>query len=89
MTLGQRVRFLREQRGFSQTRLAHLAGWTPSTLCMLERGQVQDMLLSRAQRLARVLGCSLETLAGQGDDMAAAPWKREVPVWANGTHQPR
>ena len=68
MSLGERLVALRRQRGWNQRTLALAAGVDHSWLSRLERGQRKNMSLRCAIRLARVLGVSLDVLAGVCND---------------------
>ena len=59
--LGERVRQLREQRGWSQESFAHEGGLGRSFAGAIERGE-KDVRLSTLTKLARALGVSLSQL---------------------------
>lgn len=59
--LGERVRRLREQRGWSQEGFAHEGGLGRSFAGAIERGE-KDVRLSTLTKLARTLGVSLSQL---------------------------
>ncbi|MFL6389956.1 MAG: helix-turn-helix domain-containing protein [Terriglobales bacterium] len=59
--LGERVRQLREQRGWSQEGFAHEGGLGRSFAGAIERGE-KDVRLSTLTKLARALGVSLSQL---------------------------
>ena len=59
--LGERVRRLREQRGWSQEGFAHEGGLGRSFTGAIERGE-KDVRLSTLMRLAKTLGVSLSQL---------------------------
>jgi transcriptional regulator with XRE-family HTH domain len=59
--LGERVRRLREQRGWSQEGFAHEGGLGRSFAGAIERGE-KDVRLSTLTKLARALGVSLSQL---------------------------
>jgi transcriptional regulator with XRE-family HTH domain len=61
LQLGQRVRRLREQRGWSQEGFAHEAGLGRSFAGAIERGE-KDIRISTLIKLARSLGVSLAQL---------------------------
>ena len=62
-TFGQRLKRLREARGWSQQELADRAEVPYITIYRCERGQHQEPRVSVAARLARALGVSLDVLA--------------------------
>jgi transcriptional regulator with XRE-family HTH domain len=64
VSMGERLKRLRELRGFSQSELARRAGVTHPVISDLERGVRQDMTVSTAKKLAAALGVSLEMLVG-------------------------
>lgn len=57
----RRLEYERRRRGWNQTQLAYRARLTQGDISMLERGRLVLTPL-RAERLARVLGVSPETL---------------------------
>jgi transcriptional regulator with XRE-family HTH domain len=64
MSIGERLKRLREMRGLSQNELARRAGISHPVISDLERGVREDMAVSTAKALARALGVSLEMLVG-------------------------
>ncbi len=68
MTLGQRLRHLRELAGLSQNELAKRANVHRPLISVLESGKQRSVTLETAQRLAQALGVTLDFLAGPGDD---------------------
>lgn len=58
------VRVLREQRQWSQERLAREAGISTGYVARLEKGQ-HDPSLSTLEKLARALGASVSRLIGE------------------------
>lgn len=76
MTIGQRIKQLREKRGFSQRSLAKQAGIPQPVIQRFEAGSrnAEHMSVTYAKRIARVLGVSVDYLIGmyeddeQGDD---------------------
>jgi transcriptional regulator with XRE-family HTH domain len=72
-TMGQRLKRLREEKGFSQPELAEAARVPVGSL----RNWEQDRsfpLLDSAARIAHALGITLDTLAG--DVLASKPKRR-------------
>jgi transcriptional regulator with XRE-family HTH domain len=61
LQLGERVRRLREARGWSQERFAHEGGLGRSFAGAIERGE-KDVRLSTLLKVARTLGVSLAQL---------------------------
>ena len=78
--LADRLRQLRRGKALTQHALAVQAGVSLTVVTFLETGRTTDPNVSSVRALARVLGCSLDTLVGTDDD-AAALWTREVPPW--------
>ena len=68
-SIGERLRRLRERRGYSQEQLATLIGVPQSQISRWEAGRVpgENMQLGSAMRLAWVLGVSLDALSGMAD----------------------
>lgn len=72
MTIGERLKRLREIKGLSQNELAKRAGVHRPTISELEAGRQQDVTVETAKRLARALGVSLGLLVGE-DENALEP----------------
>lgn len=69
--LGQRIRRLRRERGWSQRELARRAGVSNSLISRIELGQGEELSLAHLERIARVLGVSLSYLVST-DEFAPA-----------------
>lgn len=61
MSVGDNIRKLREEKGFSQTDVAKRSGITQAMLCQIERG-TKNPSLQVANEIALALGCNLEEL---------------------------
>jgi transcriptional regulator with XRE-family HTH domain len=68
-TFGERLRQLREARGWSQRELADRASVPYFTIYRCERGTHGEPRVSVAARLARALGVSLDVLADTYGDV--------------------
>ena len=70
MTIGQRIKQLREKRGFSQRSLAKQAGIPQPVIQRFEAGSrnAEHMSVAYAKRIARVLGVSVDYLIGMYED---------------------
>ena len=68
-TFGERLRRLREARGWSQQELSERSGVPYITIYRCERGQHQEPRVNVAARLARALGVSLDVLADTYGDV--------------------
>jgi transcriptional regulator with XRE-family HTH domain len=64
VVMGQRIRELRRARGLTQQQLAHLVDVTVTAVSMWETG-VRTPYLETASRLADVLGCTIDDIAGR------------------------
>lgn len=73
LELGQAVQARRTQMGLTQGALATLAGLSRQTVSQLENGTIKDLSLQRAERLAGVLGLSLQVAQPHGARRGAAP----------------
>jgi len=73
MTIGERLKRLRELAGLSQNELAKRAGVHRPTISELEAGRQQDVTVSVAKRLARALGVDLTMLVGKEDEPDLEP----------------
>lgn len=73
--LGQQIKALRKQRGWSQLQLAEMAGVDRTTIGLLERNDYSDIGIRKVQRVVELLGKKL-TLGNAGlptlDELVAA-----------------
>ena len=73
MALGERLRQLRELANLSQNELAKRANVPRPIISDVESGKQKGITLENARRIARVLGVTLDLLAGTGEDNDAHP----------------
>lgn len=66
VTIGDKLRKLREKAGKTQYEVAIAAGIRPEVLCRLE-GNKNPAALSSLHKLAPVLGFTVETLIGKSE----------------------
>lgn len=71
--LGERIRFLREQRGLTVRQLAVRAETSPGTITKLEHGNRGQLSFEVAARLASAFDVSLDYLAGFTDILQPLP----------------
>jgi transcriptional regulator with XRE-family HTH domain len=64
MTLGERIKLVRDQRGWNQQELARRAHVRPALLSELESGRKIDTTGSVLRRLAHTLGVTVDYLVG-------------------------
>ena len=82
-TFGERLKRIREKRGWTLRELAERSGVPYETIYRCEHGTHQEPRVSVAAHLARALGVSLDVLAGVYDqndideDAAPSPPKRQ------------
>jgi transcriptional regulator with XRE-family HTH domain len=67
MTLGKRLRQLRDMKSLSQDELGQLANVPPSVIADVESGRQATMTHETAQRLAEALAVTLDSLLGSGE----------------------
>jgi transcriptional regulator with XRE-family HTH domain len=65
--VGDRLRALRDAAGLTQQQLATAAKLSISVVAQIEQGKTDDPRLSTLRALAKVLGVSLDELAGEKD----------------------
>ena len=75
MKIGERIKALRQKKGWSQRELARLAGVRHATLVELETGLRTETRTDIARRLAKTLGVTIDYLVGMYEDE-----DDEVPV---------
>ena len=64
MTLGERIKTVRDHRGWNQQELARRAHVRPALISELESGKKTDTTGSVLRRLARTLGVTVDYLVG-------------------------
>jgi len=79
-TLGDRVRDIRKRRGLTQRELADLSGVSDSLIRKLEQGEIGDVRLETAHKIAIALAVPTSTLATESH--AANPERGDVQQWA-------
>lgn len=62
--IGERIRTIRERRGWSQGKLAEVLGAHPQNVSQIERG-VRGVSLQQVVRMARILGVSTDEILGE------------------------
>ena len=67
-TLGQNIQQARQQAGLTQQSLCQQAGLSYSTLAKIERGAIKTPSVFTVQRIAHVLGVSMDGLLGAAVD---------------------
>ena len=67
MTLGERLRQLRDMKRLSQDELGQRAAVPPSVIAAVESGRQATVPLEIAQRLADALAVTLDSLMGSGE----------------------
>jgi transcriptional regulator with XRE-family HTH domain len=67
-TIGARLKRLRDRKGWSQQELARQCGVTQATISRLERGELQDIQVITARRMAHALGVTIDYLVGPFED---------------------
>lgn len=66
MTVGERIRYARKERGMTQAKLAELCDLTPPVICHYEKGDWEPTLFN-ATSIAIALEISLDWLVGLSD----------------------
>jgi transcriptional regulator with XRE-family HTH domain len=73
--MAHRIRELRKAKGLTQEQLARDVGVVVKAVYMWERG-TRTPHLETACRLADVLGCTIDELAGRGEPLPAKKGKK-------------
>lgn len=64
MTIGKRIKQIREDKGLTQTALARAVGITPQTIYKYENEIIEDVTLDKIEKMAAALGISPACLVG-------------------------
>lgn len=86
MSLGDRIKAVREERGLSRAKLAHDAGQSYAFIQQLETGVRDDPGASRLAAVARVLQVSMDNLLVEAD---ASPISRDPGTPTQSAHPAR
>jgi len=78
MTLGDRIKRLRERRDWNQRELARRAQVDHAWIYRLENGERHNISLEAAKRLATALGVSLDVLAGMHEEELGSDQRSET-----------
>lgn len=71
MTVGQRIRQMREEKGVKQSELAKQIGVTKQNLYKYETGIIENISLPIIEKIAFALNCSPAYLAGWSEEVSA------------------
>ena len=88
--LGQKIKAIRKQKGFSQEQLADLVGYKVGTISKYEQGyRIPDIGMLR--KIAAALECNLSELAGVTDEAINETIRFEEAIesyiaWLRGVH---
>jgi len=77
MNTGERIKFLREKKGYTLEELGNRIGVGKSTVRKWENGMIQNMRRDKIQKVAEVLGCSPLYILGYGADDVFFPETEE------------
>lgn len=69
MFLGEKLRTLRQIRGYSQEQMAHLLEMSPVTYGNIERNKA-DVSMSKLEKIAQVLGVTVQDILTFGDKVS-------------------
>ena len=64
MSYGERLRYLREQRGMTQEDLGEKLGVPKQRICQLERGD-KPLTLPMTAEIAKILGVKMSAITGE------------------------
>jgi transcriptional regulator with XRE-family HTH domain len=69
MSLGEKVKTLREKKGMNQKEVAEASGITQATISRIESGQVKELKSEALKRLAGALGVTVDYLVDKTDKL--------------------
>ena len=69
MSLGERIKALREKRGMNQKQLAEASRITQATISRIEKGKVNQLKSEALKRLADALGSTVDYLVNRTDQL--------------------
>jgi len=71
MSLGEKVKELREKKGMNQKQLADASRITQATISRIEQGKVNQLKSEALKRLAEALGSTVDYLVDMTDKLTA------------------
>ena len=69
MSLGEKIKELREKRGMNQKQLAEASRITQATISRIEKGKVNQLKSEALKRLADALGSTVDYLVDRTDQL--------------------
>ncbi len=69
MSLGEKVKELREKKGMNQKELSEASGITQATISRIEKGKVNQLKSEALKRLADALGSTIDYLVDKTDEL--------------------
>ena len=69
MSLGEKVKELREKKGMNQKELSEASGITQATISRIEKGKVNQLKSEALKRLADALGSTIDYLVDKADKL--------------------
>ena len=79
MTVNQKLRIIRKEKGITTTRLADMVGVSQSSIVRYENGSVSYIPVSLLEKIAAVLDCSVSQLT-EGDIRYSQTSEDRAPV---------
>ena len=73
MSVGARIRFLREEKRMTQSELADKIGTTPQNIYKYEQGIISNIPINRVMQIAKVFDVSPSLIAGWEDEKEESP----------------
>ncbi len=69
MSLGEKVRALRDKKGMNQKQVAEASGITQATISRVESGLVKELKSEALRRLAEALGVTMDYLVDKAENL--------------------
>ena len=69
MSLGEKIKELREKKGMNQKQVAEASGITQATISRIEKGKVKQLKSEALKRLAEALGTTVDYLVDRKENL--------------------
>lgn len=81
IALGKRIKYIRKQKGLSQTALSYLSATSQARLSELERGNISSLNICKLNQIAQALKTNLDVLLCDSLDVFADPQNQPISTY--------
>lgn len=81
IALGKRIKYIRKQKGLSQTALSYPSATSQTRLSELERGNISSLNICKLNQIAQALKTNLDVLLCDSLDVFADPQNQPISTY--------